>query len=128
MTKSVNQSWAISRKFRERYGSTWADMDFFFKDTISTNNYRTDPMNTDIGTLYIAGLRIPFRYKDVIVYSKAVNKMIGIASSADKLEKFALEIKSRTIMLNKTEISRLRETLDDTLVTSQRAYELGLYL
>ena len=128
MTKSVNQSWAISRKFRERYGSTWADMDFFFKDTISTNNYRTDPMNTDIGTLYIAGLRIPFRYKDVIVYSKAVNKMIGIASRADKLEKFALEIKSRTIMLNKNEISRLRETLDDTLVTSQRAYELGLYL
>ena len=54
--------------------------------------------------------------------------MIGIASRADKLEKFALEIKSRTIMLNKTEISRLRETLDDTLVTSQRAYELGLYL
>ena len=128
MKKSVNQSWSISRKFRERYGSTWADMDFFFKDTISKNNYRTDPMNTDIGTLYVAGLRIPFRYKDVIVYSKSVNKMFGVASRSDKDEKLALEIHSRTIMLNKTEIARLRETLDDTLRTSQRSYELGLYL
>jgi hypothetical protein len=128
MTKSVNQSWAVSRKFRDRYGSTWADMDFFFKERISSKAYGNDPLNTEIGILQLAGLKIPFRYKDVISYSKTVNKLMGAACKADKTQKFALEVKSKTVMLNKTEISRLRETLDDTLVTSQRAYELGLYL
>ena len=31
-------------------------------------------------------------------------------------------------MLNRQEINRLRETLQDTLTTVQRSYELGLYL
>ena len=31
-------------------------------------------------------------------------------------------------MLNRQEINRLRETLDDALTTVQRSYELGLYL
>ena len=128
MTKSVNQSWAISRKFRDRYGATWADMDFFFKSKVYKNNFKNDPMNTDIGTLHLAGHKLHLKYKDIISYSKLVNKLFSNAYRADKSETFAIDIKSKTILLNKTEISRLRETLDDVLVTSQRSYELGLYL
>tara|TARA_R110000751_G_scaffold78396_2_gene158110 strand:+ start:409 stop:795 length:387 start_codon:yes stop_codon:yes gene_type:complete len=128
MIKSVNQSWSVSPKFRDRYGSTWADMDFFFKDRISAKNFSMDPMNTEIGTLQLAGLQLRFRYKDIISYSKTVNKLVAKSYKADKQETFALDIKTKTIFLNKTEITRLRETLDDALVTSQRSYELGLYL
>ena len=32
MIKSVNQSWAISEKLRNRYGKTWAEIDFIFNE------------------------------------------------------------------------------------------------
>ena len=128
MTKSVNQSWSVSRKFRTRYGSTWADLDFFFKDKVSSATFKTDPMNTNVGSLQLAGISIPFRYKDLINYSKKATKLGGATHRADLQEKFEFEVKSKTILLNRQEINRLRETLEDALVTVQRYYELGLYL
>lgn len=128
MTKSVNQSWSVSRKFRTRYGSTWADLDFFFKDKVSASSFKTDPMNTDIGSLQLAGTSIPFRYKDLINYSKKATKLGGSTYKAQLSEKFEFEVKSKTILLNRQEINRLRETLDDAMITVQRSYELGLYL
>ena len=49
-------------------------------------------------------------------------------TKAPKTEKFAIQIKSKTYYLKPIEITRLSETMSDTLVTSLRAYELGLYL
>ena len=128
MTKSVNQSWSVSQKFRTRYGSTWADLDFFFKDKVSADSFKTDPMNTNIGSLQIAGTSIPFRYKDLINYSKKATKLGGATHRSNLSEKFDFEVQSKNIQLNRQEINRLRETLDDALVTIQRSYELGLYL
>jgi len=128
MTKSVNQSWAVSQKFRTRYGSTWADLDFFFKDKVSAGNFKTDPMNTNIGALQLEGISLPFKYKDLIMYNKKATKLGAQTHRSDLAEKFAVDIKSKTFMLNRQEINRLRETLDDALVTVQRSYELGLYL
>ncbi len=128
MTKSVNQSWAVSQKFRTRYGSTWADLDFFFKDKVSAGNFKTDPMNTNIGALQLEGISLPFKYKDLILYNKKATKLGAQTHRSDISEKFAIDIKSKTFMLNRQEINRLRETLDDALVTVQRSYELGLYL
>lgn len=128
MTKSVNQSWSVSQKFRTRYGSTWADLDFFFKDKVSAGSFKTDPMNTNIGSLQIAGTSIPFRYKDLINYAKKATKLGGATYRSDLSEKFDFEVRSKNIRLNRQEINRLRETLDDALVTVQRSYELGLYL
>jgi len=128
MTKSVNQSWAVSQKFRTRYGSTWADLDFFFKDKVSAGNFKTDPMNTNIGALQLEGISLPFKYKDLILYNKKATKLGAQTHRSDISEKFAIDIKSKTFMLNRQEINRLRETLDDVLVTVQRSYELGLYL
>mgnify|MGYP003148916746 FL=1 len=128
MLKSVNQSWAIGSKFRDRYGSTWADMDFFFKDKISAKNFKNDPMNISIGSLQLAGTRVPFKYKDLIKCSKLVTKMSFGTHRANLSEKFEIDIKSKTFLLNRQELNRLRETLDDVKVTVHRSYELGLYL
>jgi len=128
MTKSVNQSWAVSQKFRNRYGSTWADLDFFFKDRIYSNTFKSDPMNTNVGALQIEGMSLPFKYKDLIMYNKKATKLGAQTHRSDIAEKFAVDIKSKTFMLNRQEINRLRETLDDALTTVQRSYELGLYL
>ena len=106
MTKSVNQSWSVSQKFRTRYGSTWADLDFFFKDKVSAESFKTDLIN----------------------YSKKATKLGGATHRSDLSEKFDFEVRSKNIQLNRQEINRLRETLDDALVTVQRSYELGLYL
>jgi hypothetical protein len=76
----------------------------------------------------LAGTSIPFRYKDLINYAKKATKLGGATHKADLEEKFEFEVKSKTILLNRQEINRLRETLDDALVTIQRSYELGLYL
>tara|TARA_Y100001937_G_scaffold127279_1_gene199037 strand:+ start:630 stop:1016 length:387 start_codon:yes stop_codon:yes gene_type:complete len=128
MLKSVNQSWAIGSKFRDRYGSTWADMDFFFKDKISAKNFKNDPMNISIGSLQLAGMSVPFKYKDLIKCSKLVTKMSFGTHRANLSEKFEIDIKSKTFLLNRQELNRLRETLDDVKVTVHRSYELGLYL
>ena len=128
MLKTVNQSWSISQKFRDRYGSTWADMDFFFKDKVYAETFKADPMNTEVGKLQLAGMSIPFKYKDLLSHSKVAAKVVTHCHRADISEKFEIDIKSKIHLLNKQEINRLRETLDDAIVTVQRSYELGLYL
>jgi|TARA_R110000796_G_scaffold177579_1_gene294399 hypothetical protein len=128
MTKSVNQSWAVSNKFRAKYGDIWANMDFIFNERISSNNFKIDPMNTAIGHLSLANRNVLLRYKDLIAYAKDVSKSVNKSHKAPLTELFPIEIKNNTFMLNRIEIARLRETLDDTLLTTQRSYELGLYL
>ena len=32
MLKSINQPWAISEKYVNRYGTTWTNLDFVFED------------------------------------------------------------------------------------------------
>ena len=66
MTRSINQPWAVSDKFRNRYGDTWADLDFVFNEKISAEVFREDPMNTKIGVLEIFNQKITFRYKNTL--------------------------------------------------------------
>tara|TARA_R110001592_G_scaffold61486_1_gene187355 strand:- start:1281 stop:1667 length:387 start_codon:yes stop_codon:yes gene_type:complete len=128
MLKSVNQSCGISPKFRDRYGSTWADMDFIFKDKVYAKSFKEDPLHTRVGTLEVAGLQIPFTYKDLIQNSQTISR-IGIETHREDLSnKFEINIKSKSILLNRQEINRLSETLSDALLTVDRSYELGLYL
>lgn len=126
--KSVNQSWSISDKQRARYGNTWADLDFIFADKISETSYREDLMNTNIGVLHVAGTAIPMTYKDMLAVSKTATEASAKTYKMPREEKFAIRIKSYTILLRPIEINRLCETMDDALITSQRGYELGLYL
>lgn len=130
MTNSINQPWAISDKFIQKYGETWANIDFVFEDKISKENFKTDPMNCLIGTLKVANQQIHMYYKDLINYAKAFETYTNnmYATKPKKDDVFLVEIKGRNAMLVKHEVSKLNETLQDALLTSLRNYELGRYL
>ena len=130
MTNSINHPWAISDKFIQKYGETWANIDFVFEDKISAENFKTDPMNCSIGTLTAAGQTIKMRYKDLVSYTKNLDTYTSnmYASRPTKTETFSIEIKGRTLMLTKHEVAKLNETLTDALTVTMRSYELGLYL
>jgi hypothetical protein len=127
-TNSVNQPWAISDKIRNRYGATWADIDFTFNEKISQEVFHEDPMNTPMGTLEVAGAKIKFKYKDLIAYTKSVAEQ-AVTYSRDKSgTRYPFEFKSATVQLTSHELTRVAETLHDAMTTTTRAYELGLYL
>jgi len=130
MTNSINQPWAISEKYVNRYGETWANLDFIFETKISAENFKTDPMNCTIGYLNIFNQKIYMRYKDLIAYSKSVNTYAEnvYANRQGKEETFPVDVKGQTMVLRKHEIGKLAQTLSDALDVSLRRYELGLYL
>ena len=130
MTNSINQPWAISEKYRTRYGNTWSDLDFIVESKISADNFKTDPMNCLIGHLQIFNQQIKMNYKDLISYSKSVSTFAGnvYANRPGKDATFPVELKGRTLVLRKHEIGKLAQTLSDALDVTMRKYELGLYL
>jgi len=128
MLKSVNHSWGISPKFRKKYGDTWADTDFYFEEKVSSDRFRTDPMNCVVGTLHVANQNFKFTYKDLISYTTSVATSIKKSYITDSEGIIPFDIKSKTVLLTKTEANRLSATLEDSLTSVRRAYELGLYL
>ena len=99
---SVNQPWAISDKYKERYGKIWSEMDFEINNHISNYHFRNDPLNTDAGTLLVCGKKIPMKH-----------------------ERFAIEFGNNTLVLKKHEIGKLSETLQDSVETIMKSYQLG---
>lgn len=128
MIKSVNHPWGISDKKRKQLGDIWADIDFVFQDKVSAENFKEDPMNCTIGYLQIAGFSIKMKYKDLIAYSKSIQEQYGRTRNSGKDSIFAVDIKTYTVNLRPHEIHKLSETMQDSLTSCMRAYELGLYL
>ena len=129
MTTSINHPWAISDKFRNRYGNLWADMDFIFQKKISKENFKSDPLNVTIGELKIANQTIPMRYKDLISYSKSIEILsANLYAERDKNQTYEVAVRRNTFLLNKTEIGKLSATLHEATYSTAKAYELGLYL
>ena len=128
MIKSVNHPWGISDKKRKQLGDTWADIDFVFQDKVSAENFKEDPMNCTIGYLQVAGLSIKMKYKDLIAYAKSVQEQAGRTRGSDKETSFSVDVKTYTMNLRPHEIDKLAETLQDSLTSCMRAYELGLYI
>ena len=64
--KTVNQSWAIPKKLIDRYGKTWAEIDFEINPKLSNYMFRNDPLNTIVGTLVLCNKRISLKYKQLI--------------------------------------------------------------
>lgn len=127
--KSINQPWAISNKYQQRYGQIWSSLDFIFQEKISENNFRTDPMNTVIGDLHIYNQVLSMTYKDLINYSKTVQSVCDeLYLSGTKESTHDIRIKSQTFTLQRHEIRKLSDTLTETLIVTIRSYELGLYL
>lgn len=127
--KSINHPWAISDKYAQRYGALWTNLDFIFNDKISAENFKTDPLNTEIGSLQIAGQEIKMRYKDLLSYSKQLETYsINVyASRPKKTDTFTVELKGRNFVLAKHEIGKLAETLNEATNTTLQSYQIGLY-
>ncbi len=128
MTNSINHPWGISKKMREKMGSTWADMDFEINNRLSQHNMRQDLINQNVGKLYVANTNIKMKYNDLIRLTKHMKKHVSISYKASIEEKFPVDIKTHTFFLNKKEIERLDETINITTKSLMRKYELGLYL
>ncbi len=130
MKKSVNKPWAISDKYRNKYGVIWSDMDFEINPKISTYQFKNDPLNTNVGVLKICGKTIPMQYKQLL---SAANVTADSAKAVyfekpEKWEKFAINVLNQELYLKKHEIGKLAETLEDTAEIISKSYELGLYL
>ena len=129
MTKSINNPWAISDKYQQRYGDVWTNLDIEFADKISEEVFKTDPMNTVIGNHCIYNQRISMTYKDLLNYSKFVHIANNEAYvNGQKTDKFDVRVKSQTFTLQRHELRKLSETLTEATTSTIRAYELGLYL
>jgi hypothetical protein len=130
MTNSINQPWAISDKFVTRYGKTWATIDFVVNSKISADNFKADPMNCKIGSLYVCNHNIAMTYKDLINYEKQLGIFLNniYAEQTDKTEVQSVSVKGRECLLVKHEVAKLSETISDALASVIKSYELGLYL
>ena len=130
MKNSINHPWAISEKYISRYGNLWANLDFEFNDKVTTEQFKNDPMNAEVGSLMIDGRNLDFKYKDLILYSKQVEElsMNVYSTSTSKTEQFDLTIKGRAFQLKRHELGKLATTLAESVHVLARKYELGLYL
>jgi hypothetical protein len=123
---SVNQPWAISDKYREKYGNTWAEIDFEFKDILE-KNFLENPQSTVIGTLIVAGQREEVTMRDLSFMQTVLKTSIAEAVQLP-MNEHEIKLKSKYVRLNVTELNRLYETIEDTITSIQRKYQLGLYL
>lgn len=130
MIRSVNHPWAISDKYRTRYGNVWADIDFEFSDKITADNFKTDPMSTIIGDLKICGQSLTMSYKDLISYTKSLNTLVNnlYAEGVIKTDVFPVTVKGRQFDLKMHELSKLQTTISDASASALKGYEIGLYL
>ena len=130
MNKSVNNPWAISDKFKERYGKIWSEMDFELNPKISSYQFRNDPLNTIVGELKICGKTIPMKYKQLLsaVSTSSDQAKAVYFEKAKKWETFSIIISNQELYLKKHEVGKLAETLEDTAEIIVKTYELGLYL
>ncbi len=127
--KSINTPWAISDKYRARYGEVWSNLDFVFLDKISEDVFKTDPMNSIIGNLHIYNQQLKLTYKDLINYAKSIKTTSDESYiSGTKSDLYSIRVKSQTFTLQRHELAKLSETLNEASVSALKAYELGLYL
>tara|TARA_R110000868_G_scaffold406634_1_gene687234 strand:- start:3405 stop:3797 length:393 start_codon:yes stop_codon:yes gene_type:complete len=130
MTNSINQPWAICDKFVTRYGKTWADLDFVVNDKIYVDNFKSDPLNCEIGTLHICNHNITMTYKDLINYDKQLGILLNdlYVEHTSKTEVQLVSVKGRDCLLVKHEVAKLTETISEALASVIKSYTLGLYL
>lgn len=128
MKSSVNQPWGISEKHVSRYGKTWATTDFLL-NTLNAEQFKNDPLNTNVGTLRLGDRNIHMKYKNLISEASRVSQLASAAymNKMDKDQKYSVEVAGKDFSLVRHEITRLAETLDDALVTIQRQYQLNIW-
>ena len=129
MAGSVNQPWSISEKAIKRYGKIWANTDFVMQN-IRESQFKNDPMNTKVGTLYVGTSKIPMKFKNVISEAtKLFNTLDTLYTyRKDKSRKFEISIMNKNFVLSQLEIRKVAETLETAAEIIPKGYQLGLYL
>jgi hypothetical protein len=127
MTSSINQPWAISDKQKKRYGKTWATMDFEINRNVYESTFLEDPMNVEIGSLFIAGKTIKMRYKHLLGTQQKVSNSITERITNSNNE-YVIDIANQDFTLSLIEVKKLKETLQDAINVIQKRYVMGLYL
>lgn len=126
---SINQPWAISDKFRAKYGDLWADIDFE-TNKVSRKLFQDDPMGTTVGTLIFGNQKIKMTFRDLkrtkIYLSNFIDDLYY--ETYDKDTKFEIQINKHNLTVQRRHITRLYETVTDAVDTVMKSYELGLYL
>ena len=124
---SVMQPWAISDKFKEKYGKIWSEMDFELNKQISGQQFKRDPASVNVGTLKVCGKKILMNYKQLL----SANNIVGEYADTvyfhrpKKDDRFAIEFGNNTLILKKHEVGRLAETLNDSADIIAKSYQLG---
>jgi hypothetical protein len=130
IVKSVNNSWAIPDSMVERYGKTWANIDFEVNPRLSNYALYNDPMNTIVGQLCLNGKKLDASMKQLRTLKTVLEHVLvdikllhgNTNSSID------VPVLNNTFYLKSREITRLYETIEDSINTINKSYKLGLYL
>ena len=130
IVKSVNNSWAIPDSMVERYGKTWANIDFEVNPRVSNYALYNDPMNTIVGQLCLNGKKLDASMKQLRTLKTVLEHVLvdikllhgNTNSSID------VPVLNNTFYLKSREITRLYETIEDSINTINKSYKLGLYL
>ena len=127
MNSSINQPWAISDKFKTRYGKIWSEMDFEINNNISNYHFRNDPLNTPVGVLYVCGKQIKMKYKQLLSAANVVSEYANAVyfNKPSKDQRFAIEFGDNTLILKKHEVGKLSQTLQDSADIIIKSYQLG---
>jgi hypothetical protein len=130
ITKTINQSWAISDDFKERYGRIWSELDFEINPKLSNYAFSNDPMNTMVGSLILDRKRISVKYKQLLGATTTVDQYVTdvFFNKPSKNETMEVTIFNNTFYLKKHEIGKLAQTIHDSCDTIMKSYKLGLYL
>lgn len=130
IVKSVNNPWAIPDSMVKRYGKTWANIDFEVNPRLSNYALYNDPMNTIVGQLCLNGKKLSASMKQLRTLKTVLEHvLIDIKLlHGNTNNSIDVSILNNTFYLKSREITRIYETIEDSINTINKSYKLGLYL
>ena len=130
IVKSVNNSWAIPDSMVERYGKTWANIDFEVNPRLSNYALYNDPMNTIVGQLCLNGKKLDASMKQLRTLKTVLEHVLVDIKLLHGNTNGSIDVPvlNNTFYLKSREITRLYETIEDSINTINKSYKLGLYL
>ena len=130
IVKTINQSWAIPNSMIERYGKNWATIDFEINPKLSNYLFRNDPLNITVGQICLCNKKLDASLKQLrSLKTMLEHTLVDIQLlHSDKSKEVEVIVLNKPFYLKSREITRLYETINDSIDTIQKSYKIGLYL
>lgn len=130
IAKTINQSWAIPNSMIERYGKNWATIDFEINPKLSNYLFRNDPLNITVGQICLCNKKLDASLKQLrSLKTMLEHTLVDIQLlHSDKSKEVEVIVLNKPFYLKSREITRLYETINDSIDTIQKSYKIGLYL